>query len=315
MYTSEQPLVSIIMNCYNGEKYLREAIDSIYAQTYQNWEIIFWDNCSTDNSAKIAKAYDKKLKYYYGEENVPLGAARKYAVEKTNGIWIGFLDTDDLWFPNKLEIQISYVLGTDYVLCYAGIEDISPNGMKIRELIPKYSSGNQFPRQLQQFDINMVTPIVNKKILEKYKIDFDKNIIASEEYNLFMRLAAKGPICTIPEVLGVWRILDNSLTNKSINHWSSDRLYTLKQLKRENPKIEMLFPKEFQEAFNRGVYYKARYLMNEKKYGSAVKELKSISLQSKKYFFLFICSFFPIVWNFLHKQNIKRKLSPKMLDL
>ena len=62
--SEKTPLVSIIINCYNGEKYLAEAINSIYAQTYKNWEIIFWDNASIDNSANIAKSYDKKLKYY-----------------------------------------------------------------------------------------------------------------------------------------------------------------------------------------------------------------------------------------------------------
>ena len=56
------PLVSVVVNCYNGEKYLKEALDSIYAQTYKNWEIIFWDNASTDRTALIAKSYDKKLK-------------------------------------------------------------------------------------------------------------------------------------------------------------------------------------------------------------------------------------------------------------
>ena len=56
-------LVSIIMNCYNGQRYLKEAIDSVYQQDFQDWEIIFWDNVSDDSSAKIAKAYDKKLKY------------------------------------------------------------------------------------------------------------------------------------------------------------------------------------------------------------------------------------------------------------
>ena len=61
---SEQILVSIIINCYNGAKYLSEAIDSVYAQSYKNWEIIFWDNCSTDNSAEIAKRYNHKLYYY-----------------------------------------------------------------------------------------------------------------------------------------------------------------------------------------------------------------------------------------------------------
>ena len=59
-----KPLVSIIVNCYNGEKYLQDAINSIYAQSYQNWEIVFWDNNSNDNSAEIAISFDKKLRYY-----------------------------------------------------------------------------------------------------------------------------------------------------------------------------------------------------------------------------------------------------------
>ena len=95
------------MNCYNGEKYLREAIDSIYAQIYENWEIIFWDNNSIDNSAEIAKTHDNKLKYFKGNHTVPLGAARKKAFEKASGEWIGFLDTDDYWYFQKLRSRTS----------------------------------------------------------------------------------------------------------------------------------------------------------------------------------------------------------------
>ena len=61
----DTPFVSVIINCYNSEKFLREAIDSVYSQTYKNWEIIFWDNQSTDESAKIAKSYDEKIIYFY----------------------------------------------------------------------------------------------------------------------------------------------------------------------------------------------------------------------------------------------------------
>ena len=81
------PLVSIIINCYNGEKYLAEAINSIYAQTYKNWEIIFWDNASIDKSATIAKSYDKKLKYYHSKSTTTLSYARLQAVKKTKGIY------------------------------------------------------------------------------------------------------------------------------------------------------------------------------------------------------------------------------------
>ena len=82
---SQTPLVSIILNCYNGAKYLEEAIDSIYAQTYSNWEIIFWDNASTDESASIAKSYDDRLKYHQALETTPLGAARDLALKKITG--------------------------------------------------------------------------------------------------------------------------------------------------------------------------------------------------------------------------------------
>ena len=94
---NNKPLVSIIMNCYNGEQYLKEAIDSIYAQTYNNWEVIFIDNCSTDNSAEIAKSYeDERIKYHKVRKNIPLYAARNIAINKCNGEYIGFLDCDDI---------------------------------------------------------------------------------------------------------------------------------------------------------------------------------------------------------------------------
>ena len=61
---NKDPLVSVIINCYNGERFLKEAIDSVYAQTFSDWEIILWDNASTDNTAEIAMSYDDRLKYF-----------------------------------------------------------------------------------------------------------------------------------------------------------------------------------------------------------------------------------------------------------
>ena len=104
--TDNQPIISIIMNCYNGEEYLQEAIDSVYSQTYQNWEIIFWDNCSTDKSAEIAKSYDNKVKYYKSNELISLGLGRREAVNVAKGEYVAFLDTDDLWVHDKLEQEV-----------------------------------------------------------------------------------------------------------------------------------------------------------------------------------------------------------------
>ncbi len=79
----EQPLISVIMNCYNGEKFLREALDSVLTQTYTNWELIFWDNQSTDKSKDILLSYnDSRLKYFYATQHTNLGKARNLAMKK-----------------------------------------------------------------------------------------------------------------------------------------------------------------------------------------------------------------------------------------
>jgi len=81
------------MNCYNGEQYLKEALGSVIKQTYENWELIFWDNQSTDKSASIFKSYtDSRFKYYYAPIHIDLGKARKNAIEKTTGFLINYLN-------------------------------------------------------------------------------------------------------------------------------------------------------------------------------------------------------------------------------
>ena len=102
-----QPLVSVIMNCYNGEKFLHESIKSVLSQTYQHWELIFWDNKSEDGSAKIFKSYsDKRFKYHLASEHTLLSEARNEAVKRSSGEFIAFLDTDDFWERDKLKLQI-----------------------------------------------------------------------------------------------------------------------------------------------------------------------------------------------------------------
>ena len=104
-----KPLVSVIMNCHNGEKYLIESISSLITQSYKNWELIFWDNNSTDNSKKIViKFKDKRIKYFRSNKFNKLYHARNLAINKANGKYIGFLDVDDLWEKNKLKKQIEF---------------------------------------------------------------------------------------------------------------------------------------------------------------------------------------------------------------
>jgi len=95
------------MNVRNGERFLRTALDSILAQTFRDWELIVWDDCSTDDSAGIVHSYrDERVRYLLSPEDTPLGPARNAAISQARGEWVAFLDQDDLWLPHKLASQI-----------------------------------------------------------------------------------------------------------------------------------------------------------------------------------------------------------------
>ncbi|MGB8888274.1 MAG: glycosyltransferase [Candidatus Korobacteraceae bacterium] len=102
------PLVSIIMNIRNGAATLREAIDSVLAQTLADWELVVWDDCSRDASAAIVAQYrDPRIRYFLSPEDVSLGKARGDAIRQARGEWIAFLDQDDVWLAGKLEKQMA----------------------------------------------------------------------------------------------------------------------------------------------------------------------------------------------------------------
>ena len=102
------PKVSILLNCYNGEKFLKSAIDSALEQTFGDWELIFFNNCSTDSSKKIFFSYkDNRFKYFERKSKTDLVHARNEAINHASSNWIAILDSDDFWKKEKLEKQIS----------------------------------------------------------------------------------------------------------------------------------------------------------------------------------------------------------------
>jgi hypothetical protein len=102
------PLVSIIMNVRNGAPTLSEAIESVLSQTFTDWELIVWDDCSTDASAKVVAGYrDSRIRYFLSPEDTPLGKARSNAIAQASGSWLAFLDQDDVWLADKLRKQMA----------------------------------------------------------------------------------------------------------------------------------------------------------------------------------------------------------------
>jgi len=203
------------MNCYNCAKYLPQALDSVYQQTFKDYEIIFWDNKSTDNSAEIALSYGEPLRYFRGEEFLPLGAARNAAIEKARGKYFAFLDCDDIWLPEKLEGQVKLLdsheeLGLVYSDCYLIDENGNFEGDTLLSSSRLYR-GNVFDKLFQGNFIAMPTVMIRRTTLGEVGI-FNPKYEIAEEYDLWLRIAEHYPIDFTEEPLAKYRIHSGSVS-------------------------------------------------------------------------------------------------------
>lgn len=299
----ENPLVSIIINCFNGEEFLQEALDSVGNQVYKNWEIVFWDNCSIDKSADIAKSFSDKLRYFKSKVYMPLGEARKKALEQCNGKYVSFLDCDDIWCSNqKLSEQVKMLEeNPDYALCYGSIEEVLIDKSHFRFVINKLDSGYIFQDLLLQFEIPIITTTLRRSFLLENNLSFDTNIKASEEYCLFMQIASIYPVGVSKNVMTKYRVHTSSLTSKSLSILGYERRYTLDLILQKKPILREKFLKEFQEAYARAAYYDSRWYMYNKEHFKAFRSLSKYALLDYRYFFLTILTLFPVFfWNKVH---------------
>ena len=219
------PLVSVIMNCYNGEQFLREAVDSIYAQTYQNWEIIFWDNVSTDNSAQIAQSYDKRLKYFLSETFTTLGVARELAVNQAKGDYIAFLDCDDYWFNNKLSQQIPLFRDSKIGLVYSNywIKNCKSKYISSKAILP---TGYILEDLLNNYSIGFLTVLFKKDVFKNDTSLFNTNYNIIHDFDLIIRISIDWKFSCIQDPLACYRyhgknetVMKNSQYIDELEHW------------------------------------------------------------------------------------------------
>lgn len=298
------PLVSIIMNCFNGEEYLREAIDSIYKQSYQNWEIIFIDNCSTDSSAEIAKSYDERLKYFQTDKTIELGATRNVALKNVTGKYVCFLDTDDFWLSNKLNAQVRLLEKNERcALCYGGVYFINEQGSQISKLKPQKRAGFLIPSLLEKYDINMQT------VMLRYNKDYcfiDESKEFSPDFELFMRVACDYDVTAMDEYLVNCRRRSDSLTHKKISRWWVEHQETIDMVLKKLPELVSTHAKSVRRGRAKVAYYKARYYYSEGKNRLARDELKQAKSAGKNYFALYLLSRLPVFfWNKVHASACK----------
>ncbi|CAM3438996.1 glycosyltransferase family 2 protein [Aequorivita lipolytica] len=192
---TEHPLVSIIIPTYNRASLIGETLDSVLAQTYQNWECIVVDDGSTDNTDEILAQYtskDSRFQFYHRPENrLPGGnAARNYGFEVSNGIYVNWFDSDDLMHVNKIELQIKQFYSSiyDFVICQTMMVDYD-NKEIIGLKAPKLISQNIFEDYIM-FKIFWLTgaPLWKKSFLLSNKLFFDEQLYQGQDYDFHMRV-------------------------------------------------------------------------------------------------------------------------------
>ena len=214
----DKPLVSIIMNCYNSDQYLRDAIESVHAQTYSNWEIIFWDNGSTDKSNTIANSYDSRLKYFYTKKTSLLGTARKLATEQAKGKYLAFLDCDDLWYKDKLKKQIKIFEESEEELgiVYGGCEIIYEDARekKIFQMGQSLPEGRVFDIFAKNDFIPFVSAVVSKKFFFNCG-GFPVHLKHSTDFWIFAHLTHDYPVAALQELCCKYRVHSNNLSSST----------------------------------------------------------------------------------------------------
>ena len=198
--TADCGLVSIIMPNYNSEKYLKNTISSVINQTYQNWELLFVDDCSTDNSLAVVRFFkDERIKIFQNATNSGAAISRNYALRMARGKWIAFLDSDDLWAPEKLEKQIAFMIEKNYAFtytyyraCNSGAWDefirISPKKVNLRKLY----NYNYIPA---------ITVVYNREAIGLLQIP---DIKKRNDYALWLVALKKCDAYLYPEVLSYY---------------------------------------------------------------------------------------------------------------
>ena len=198
----EAGLVSIIMPSYNTAPYIKQTIQSVLAQTYTNWELIIVDDCSTDNTDEIVDAIkDSRIRYFKNEKNSGAAISRNKALREAKGQWIAYLDSDDLWMPEKLEKQIKFMEENGYVFSYTNYEEIDVDGYKTGVKVTG-------PKKITKTGMfNYCWPGCLTVMYDANKIGLIQieDIKKNNDYAMWLKVCRKADCYLLDEILGQYR--------------------------------------------------------------------------------------------------------------
>ena len=206
-------LVSIITPSFNSSKYIKETVDSVLRQTYENWELIIVDDGSKDSSANIIQDLtntDTRIKGFYFDKNIGAAEARNVAIQQAKGKYIAFLDSNDLWELEKLEKQISFMQTEDIAFSFSTYQPMSEDGSKLYSIIhaPKIVTYSAY---LKNTIIGCLTVVIDREKAGDFEMP---NIRSSHDMALWLLIMKRGfDAYGLDENLARYRIVSSSNTS------------------------------------------------------------------------------------------------------
>jgi len=223
------PKISIIMNCHNGENFLKESLNSILSQSYKNWELIFFDNKSMDNSQNILKKIkDKRFRYFKSQKKLTLYKARNSAIKHTKGSYITFLDVDDQWHKDKLTKQVEMVNKKNSNFIFTNYYILKKKNKK-KCFRKKPPSGFVTRHILKSNFIPIVTVMFKKKLLKKFKLNFNNKYNIIGDFDLFIKLSKYVKFDYIHQPLANYRLHEKNYSKKNSNSYYKELMFWYKK--------------------------------------------------------------------------------------
>ena len=234
--SNKKPLVSIVINYLNGIEFIHEALDSVIKQSYENWEIIFFDNGSSDNfdlELRKYKSFASKIKYFKNGETVNLANARNQALKKTQGEFIAFLDCDDLWHKDKLLNQLN-AFTEDAIGCvYTNYIHFNKNGLRNTAYQKKMPSGDLYKELMFNDFICFSSLMIRREVFMETQIYFDPVLNFVEDEDFLIRISRDWQFGYIHSVLTDYRMHGNSLTANARLEFRDEEDYLLEIYSKE----------------------------------------------------------------------------------
>ena len=208
----ENELVSIIMPSWNTGNFIAESIQSVINQTYKNWELIIVDDCSTDNTDEVVSFYkDQRIKYLKNEKNSGAAITRNKALREAQGEWIAFLDSDDLWAPEKLEHQINFMKNNGYNLSFTEYEKIDEESKPLNV----YVSGPEMVNKRKMYNYDYIGQLTMMYSTKAFGLIQIKDIKKNNDYAIRLQLYKKDGTCAylFKENLAKYRVRKVSISH------------------------------------------------------------------------------------------------------